>query len=985
MASNHDDSDKTRTFHNLVKGTEVEHYRIIEKIGSGGMGEVYLAEDTELNRNVALKFLSTHLCQEEDCRARFKREAQASAKLSHPNIVTVHAVGEYHFRPFIVMEYVDGRTLRELIKDEEISVEYAVGTIGLICEALKTAHEAGITHRDIKPGNIIVDSIGRPRLLDFGLAAVKGTQKLTQTGSTLGTVGYMSPEQVRGEDVDARSDLFSLGVIFYEMITGKAPFAADNDAATINAILNQTPEPIERYKSDISGDLQRIISKLLEKDPDLRYQSAAGVISDLKRLSVDKAETITVKPKADWWNRYVVPAAVLILLIVILVLKPWKLEFGSSQDAIARENRLAIMYFDNLADPSDSLKLGEITTNLLITDLSESDYVQVISSQRLYDILKQIGHEGEKKIDQSMATEIANKANARWMLLGSILNTDPQIILTAQLVEVGTGNAVASQRIEGQVGERIFPLIDKLTVEIKNDLSLPQAALEEKDKPVIEATTGSLDAYRCFIEGFEYSGKMFNAEAENSFRKAIEYDSTFAIAYAILIDFAPEWEDEFLRVKMNQYAHKASHREQLYIMAFDAESRGDNDAYAENLNKILKRYPEEKLALFKLGWHEHATARNPEKGIKHLQELLQLDPFFKQAYNHLAYIYSEIENYDSSIWAINKYIELAPDEPNPYDSRGELYANHGDLDKAIESYKKALEIKPDFLMSASALGRIYVLKGMYAEAEVYFRKYISSSDEIDRAAGRHFLSLMPLHQGKFSRALDQLNKSIETDSLELGDSWPILQKIIRRVNIYYSFKRDFDSVLIEIDRARAIFNRLDSGNIFWNIFLRGFKDMAYASLGNNNETYHLIDYFNDKLSTMSANELKEFYFFRALTEYGRGNFDSALTIINSNSDFMRGTMYFQYLGICNLKTGRIGDAVAILEKFMVQYDSDNLSWPEFYVWNYYWLGQAYEASGWNDKAIEQYETFLDIWKNADPGIEEIEDARERLSKLKNKT
>ena len=267
----------------LTSGTMVSHYRIVEKIGAGGMGEVYLAEDTKLHRKVALKFLPLHLCQDPECRARFTREAEAAAQLDHPNIVSVFEVGEFQGRPFFSMQHVEGQSLKEVIAGKTLPLERII-EIGIqICEGLQAAHEKGITHRDIKPSNILIDTHGRARIVDFGLASVMGSDHLTKTGSTLGTVGYMSPEQVRGESVDYRTDIFSLGIVLYELVTGRQPFKGESDAATSRNITDLTPEPLARYKSEISAEIQRIISKALAKDRNLRYQHADDILADLKR------------------------------------------------------------------------------------------------------------------------------------------------------------------------------------------------------------------------------------------------------------------------------------------------------------------------------------------------------------------------------------------------------------------------------------------------------------------------------------------------------------------------------------------------------------------------------------------------------------------------------------------------------------------------------------------------------------------------------
>ncbi|MBI5267114.1 MAG: serine/threonine protein kinase, partial [candidate division Zixibacteria bacterium] len=281
------EDDKTRTFVPLNKDTMVSHYRIVEKIGAGGMGEVYLAEDTKLNRRVALKFLPVHACQDADRRSRFTREAQAAAKLNHPNIVTIYEVSEFSGRPFFAMEHIDGKSLRDLIKRKGMPLSQIIDIAIQLCEGLQEAHARGIIHRDIKPSNISCDGKGHCKILDFGLAAVRGSDQLTKTGSTLGTASYMSPEQARGEKTDQRSDLWSFGVVLYEMVTGKAPFQGENEASILLSVVNNEPEPVQSAVPDVSPELVHIIRRALEKDPADRYKTAEDMLIDLKRLKKD--------------------------------------------------------------------------------------------------------------------------------------------------------------------------------------------------------------------------------------------------------------------------------------------------------------------------------------------------------------------------------------------------------------------------------------------------------------------------------------------------------------------------------------------------------------------------------------------------------------------------------------------------------------------------------------------------------------------------
>ncbi|MHC4215238.1 MAG: protein kinase domain-containing protein, partial [Planctomycetota bacterium] len=357
--------DSTHTHVALTRGTLVQHYQIVEKIGAGGMGEVYLAEDTKLKRQVALKFMPAHLAADDDMRSRFSREAQAAAKLDHPNIVPVYEVGEFQKRPFIAMAHIEGELLRDVIKKGKLSVSESIELTMQICEGLHKAHQSGIVHRDIKPGNIIIDNSCRARLLDFGLATVSGEDKLTKTGSTLGTVGYMAPEQIASKKVDRRADLFSTGVILYEMITGRRPFTGDNDAAVVQAITDTStaPEPIARFKSGTAGEIQQIIDKALAKKPSVRYQHADEMLADLKRLSIESASP--KKNRAGLWAT----AAVIIIVggyfISSLLTKTPDIPIQAEPPV------LIVLPFENLGSEDDEYFSDgireEISTRLLAT------------------------------------------------------------------------------------------------------------------------------------------------------------------------------------------------------------------------------------------------------------------------------------------------------------------------------------------------------------------------------------------------------------------------------------------------------------------------------------------------------------------------------------------------------------------------------------------------------------------------------------------
>jgi tetratricopeptide (TPR) repeat protein len=431
-----------------------------------------------------------------------------------------------------------------------------------------------------------------------------------------------------------------------------------------------------------------------------------------------------------------------------------------------------------------------------------------------------------------------------------------------------------------------------------------------------------------------------------------------------------------------EYSGRASKKERWYIEAVNTSWSGQTQEYIRLLERIVERYPEEKLALLWLG-DAYASVFQLDKAINCFKRAAEIDPLYKKAYNKLAYKYQEIGDYEQALWAINKYIELAPDEHNPYDSRGEIYAINGQLDKAIESYEKALEIKSDYYTSARSLGDIYVLRGDYEKAESYYRMRVSHVNAIQRGWGRLDLVRILLHQGKFREALRRLDVGIETDRIELGDCWPIVYKIQRKVLIDFWFLEDYSAALEEAELVKNAVDVIDPDNIHWASVYKTATGMTHARMGNLTKADSLIACLKQETDTTEVGDLVWSYLWMlAHVEHEKGNYDSAITIFEQvyQRDWSSGIM--RILGHSYLRANRVGDAVDMLERCLRRYDAGNLLWPEYYVITHYWLGQAYEASGWNDKALEQYETFLDIWKNADEGLPSVEDARTRLARLK---
>jgi tetratricopeptide (TPR) repeat protein/predicted Ser/Thr protein kinase len=962
-------------------GKTISHYKILEKIGEGGMGVVYKAQDTKLDRTVALKFLPEHSFSDEEARSRFVHEARAASAMDHPNISTVYDIDEADGKTFISMAYIDGKSLKEIAAAGDLSIQEIVKIGVQAGEGLGAAHKKGIVHRDVKSDNLMITGDGHVKVMDFGLAKLKGATGLTRAGQTVGTAFYMSPEQTKGEEVDSRSDVFSLGVVLYELISGRLPFTGEYDTAIAYSIVNEQPKPLREIRPDVPAQLEAIVMKALEKDPANRYQSMDGLVGDLRDLWEGRTSEIRAAvPSERSRMRFVVPAAALVVLAAILLMM--KLLPGDRGVPEGAGNTLAVMYFDNMTDPVDTGRLGEIMTNLLITDLSDSRFINVVSSQRLYDILKNMGREGVKAIDRSVASQVARKAKARWMLVGNIVQTTPYLMVTTHLVDVSSGNVINSQQVAGAQGEEVFAVVDRLTVKVKKDLALPQEALEEPDTPVAEITTSSAEAYRHYIEGVDYMNKAYMPEAEASFSKAIAIDSTFAMAYIRLgMAMISNGKAEGLRMadKAVQYADHVTKREQLFIIGLQALWNGDFERGIAFLRRIVAQNPDDKEVYFWLGAVYHSN-RDYASAIPVLRRAVEIDPAYKNPYNMLAYCYDAIGDFDNSIWAIDKYISLAPNEANPYDTRGELYARGGRIDEAIASYEKALEIKPDFNPSLQALGLLWIQKRDYEKARLYFDRLASSGDRSTRILGMSSLPLIPLYRGKLDRGLEKINDAIAADTTG-GREDLTTAALLRFKSIVLRDKGDLGGALREVQAAMELLERL-APNV--PIHYEDVCGSILALMGETDRAEEVAGDLREAILSSDQGRMSDYWRLMAQIEDSRGDVERAVEYMERSNEESSGQSFSTRfdLGRLYLEAGRLGDAVGVLEKCLGKYDQSRTTNPFKSVELHYFLGRAYEDSGWDDKAVSQYEEFLDIWSEADPGVPYVEDAKARLARLK---
>ena len=810
-------------------GKSILHYKILEKLGEGGMGVVYKAEDTKLKRTVAIKFLPRYISNTEEDRSRFQIEAQAAAALNHQNITQIYSIEEYDEELFIVMEFIEGEELKSKLQSEALGLEESIDLSLNICRGLSEAHKKGIVHRDIKSSNIMCSADGRVKIMDFGLAKIQGNSDMTQRGTTLGTTSYMSPEQFHGDNVDERSDIWSMGVLLYEMLTGTMPFSGAYEQAVMYSIINEEPSDVQNLRDDIPNSLKEVINKCLRKDPENRYQTAEELAEDLENVFSVTDSKNNIKHKIDLYEKistrfkskitYGIGAAFSLILIIYFSLFSEDNFIGNifSPDSDSEIRSLLILPFTNIGnDPKNQAFCDGLMETLTskITELEYQGSLMVIPSSEVRRYKVESPGEAHKSFGVNLA------------VTGSLQLFDNKIRLNLNLIDAENMRQISSSVID--VSE-----LDFLTLQdnsVLNLVKMLKVEIDEKTKDLIrEGSTTKPEAYEFYLQGLGYLQRYEREEnlntAEELFHQAIDEDSLYALAYSALGE--TYWR-KYELLKDVSYVDLADLLcEKAYAI----------DPDLAPVNKTL--------GMIKFGTGNYTEA------IEYFNKALSLDAKSADSYRGLAKAYEALNLVDEAEKTYKRALKLKPGYWAGYNDLGVFYFRHNRLNMAIKEFTRVTILTPDNYKGFNNLGGVYYRMEEWQKAREMFERSFEINQSYSVASN---LGTLYYLEGNFKRAIEKYELAVELNDEDylmwgnLGSAY------------YWS-----DSAKVKAERAfnRAIRlaetkNKINPNDPVILSRLGGY----YSMIGNKNLT---LDYFK-KAVALEPDNPEVMYLYAAAKE-----------------------------------------------------------------------------------------------------------------------
>ena len=962
----------------LTRGTIFAgRYEIIEELGKGGMGKVYRVYDKKIEGEIALKLIKPEIAADKKTIERFRNELKLAREISHRNVCRMYDLGEEERIHYITMEYVAGEDLKSFIRRAgPLGAGKAAFIAKQVCEGLSEAHRLGVVHRDLKPSNIMVDKEGNARIMDFGIARSLKAKGITGAGIMVGTPEYMSPEQDEAKELDHRSDIYSLGVILYEMVTGQLPFEGDTPLSIAMKHKGEKPKDPRDLNPQIPEDMSQLILKCMEKDKATRYQSAEELHAELDSIEkgipttqreVAKKKPITSKEITVTFTakKLLIPALVVMAMAILALFlwRSWKREerilFSTDKPS------LVIMYFKNNTGDEGLDHWRSALSQWLITDLSQSKHINVLPEDRLFSILRKLNLLEAKSYASEDLKKVASEGRVNYIFKASLSRAAETFRIDYSLQKADKLETIASDYVTG-TGEESFPsLVDDMTRKVKENFKLSAEEIaSDIDKEIGKITTSSPEAYKYYSEGRKYHNKGESQKGIESMKKAIAADPNFALAYRSL--WAASHKDEYIQ-KAFELRSQLADRERFWIEGnYYRQSEKTYDKAIEAFKKLAELYPESRVGYVNLG-NVYNSLEEWDKAIENFEIPIQNKEETYWPYHRKAISYMAKGFYDKAKDILEYYLNNFSDHGRIREKLAQNYLCQGRYDLALVEVDRALSLIPSDINCLRLKGNIYLCRGDLIKAEKEYQKLQErdSSSYIDRMGAMYLLL------GKFNKAKSQLKNHFpfelayiylksgnpEKALEECNKAWSsaVKSEDLARPRQVLHYKGLAFLAMNAVDRAQKTAEDLkeliEKGMIKKHIryyhHLLGRIELAKENIP------EAIEFFKETLSNMPFQ-----YFIES----------------NSNAIFLDSLAYAYY------KADDLEEAQEEYEK-ITSLTVDRIYYGDIYVKSFYMLGMIYEQKGWKGKAIEHYEKFLDLWKDADPGIAEVEDARKRLAGL----